>query len=190
MPKLTRPTCSVLESKNPVPAPSSATEARRPLRFLCRSFEFRFQPGRGAFETTDDIACPIHIFHAALLHDAVEDQEVPFEIIAQMFGDDVASLVKEVTDDKTKHKQDRKDHQVKHAHKASHRAKVLKLADKTSNLKSLAAGPPKDWSVKRRMEYVNWARDVVRGLKGASPWLEAEFEAAAKEAERSTIFRR
>src|SRR6266852_6824573 len=66
MPKLTRPTCSVLESKNPLPAPSSATEARRPLRFLCRSFEFRFQPGRGAFETTNDIACPIHIFHATL----------------------------------------------------------------------------------------------------------------------------
>jgi (p)ppGpp synthase/HD superfamily hydrolase len=127
---------------------------------------------------------------AALLHDAVEDQEVPSEVIARMFGDDVASLVQEVTDDKTKPKQDRKDHQVKHAHKASRRAKVLKLADKTSNLKSLAAGAPKDWSVKRRMEYVDWARAVVRGLKGASPWLEAEFEAAAKEAERSTIFRR
>jgi (p)ppGpp synthase/HD superfamily hydrolase len=36
---------------------------------------------------------------AALLHDAIEDSEVPRELIAENFGDDVASLVVEVTDD-------------------------------------------------------------------------------------------
>src|SRR3954463_9677009 len=34
---------------------------------------------------------------AALLHDAVEDQEVPRDMIAEAFGADVASLVEEVT---------------------------------------------------------------------------------------------
>jgi guanosine-3',5'-bis(diphosphate) 3'-pyrophosphohydrolase len=34
---------------------------------------------------------------AALLHDAIEDCEVPRELIAETFGDDVASLVEEVT---------------------------------------------------------------------------------------------
>src|SRR3954454_20659053 len=38
---------------------------------------------------------------AALLHDAIEDCEVPKELIAQAFGTDVANLVAEVTDDKT-----------------------------------------------------------------------------------------
>src|ERR1700675_3467913 len=38
---------------------------------------------------------------AALLHDAVEDQEVPVEMIAREFGKQVADIVMEVTDDKT-----------------------------------------------------------------------------------------
>src|SRR5215207_8007884 len=37
---------------------------------------------------------------AALLHDAIEDQEVPREIIEKVWGTDVAKLVVEVTDDK------------------------------------------------------------------------------------------
>ena len=38
---------------------------------------------------------------AALLHDAMEDQEVPREMIADRWGEDVACLVDEVTDDKS-----------------------------------------------------------------------------------------
>ena len=127
---------------------------------------------------------------AALLHDAIEDQEVPRSVIAQAFGPGVAELVEEVTDDKKLEKQDRKCLQVEHAHWKSQRAKILKLADKASNLRALAASPPPDWSVKRRLEYVEWARQVSKGLGGVSPWLEEEFEQAAKEAERSTVFQR
>jgi (p)ppGpp synthase/HD superfamily hydrolase len=52
---------------------------------------------------------------AALLHDAIEDQEVPREMIGEVFGEDVASLVEEVTDDKSLEKQERKRLQVEHA---------------------------------------------------------------------------
>ena len=45
---------------------------------------------------------------AALLHDAIEDCEVPRELIVESFGEDVASIVEEVTDDKTLPKQVRK----------------------------------------------------------------------------------
>jgi guanosine-3',5'-bis(diphosphate) 3'-pyrophosphohydrolase len=38
---------------------------------------------------------------AALLHDAIEDCEVPRELIAENFGEDVVSLVEEVSDDKS-----------------------------------------------------------------------------------------
>jgi (p)ppGpp synthase/HD superfamily hydrolase len=127
---------------------------------------------------------------AALLHDAIEDQEVPRGIIAEAFGDAVAGLIEEVTDDKSLDKQERKQLQIEHSSKKSNRAKILKLADKTSNLRAIAASPPPDWSVKRRLEYVAWARKVAEGLTGVSEWLEAEFEQAAKEAERSTVFRR
>lgn len=123
---------------------------------------------------------------AALLHDAIEDQEVPRQIIADAFGEPVAQLVEEVTDDKKLDKQVRKKLQVEHASKKSRSAKILKLADKTSNLRALAASPPSDWSVKRRLDYVAWARDVKAGLVGVSDWLEGEFDVAAKAAERAT----
>ena len=79
---------------------------------------------------------------AALLHDAIEDQQIPREIIAEKFGEDVASLVAEVTDDKTLLKPERKRLQIVNAPKKSARAKLLKLADKTSNLNSVADSPP------------------------------------------------
>src|SRR5271165_1066607 len=63
---------------------------------------------------------------AALLHDAIEDSEVPRELIAEAFGDDVASIVEEVTDDKSLPKTTRKSEQVKTASRKSARAKLLK----------------------------------------------------------------
>jgi guanosine-3',5'-bis(diphosphate) 3'-pyrophosphohydrolase len=54
---------------------------------------------------------------AALLHDAIEDCEVPGELIAKTFGTDVADLVAEVTDDKRLPKEQRKDLQAETAHK-------------------------------------------------------------------------
>ena len=94
---------------------------------------------------------------AALLHDAIEDCEVPRDLIAKTFGQDVASLVEEVTDDKSLPKAVRKDEQVKTAATKSPRAKVLKLADKVSNLRAIAASAPSNWSVKRTLEYVRWS---------------------------------
>jgi (p)ppGpp synthase/HD superfamily hydrolase len=127
---------------------------------------------------------------AALLHDAIEDPEVPKSAIAEGFGPGVAELVEEVTDDKKLDKEERKRQQVEHAHRKSRRAKILKLADKTSNLRAIAASPPPKWSVNRRLEYIDWANRVSEGLRGVSEWMEGEFEQAAKEANRSTLFNR
>jgi GTP diphosphokinase / guanosine-3',5'-bis(diphosphate) 3'-diphosphatase len=122
---------------------------------------------------------------AALLHDAIEDCEVPKELISETFGEDVASIVVEVTDNKSLEKSERKLNQVKTAATKSPRAKILKLADKTSNLRAIASSAPTDWSVKRRMEYVRWAREVAGGLRGANQKLEEQFDQAAAAAERS-----
>jgi (p)ppGpp synthase/HD superfamily hydrolase len=128
---------------------------------------------------------------AALLHDAIEDQEVPRSVMAQGFGEDVTKLVEEVTDDKSLDKEERKQRQIEEAPKKSARAKILKLADKTSNLRALAASPPRSWTVNRRLAYIRWARNVAKGLMtGVSKWLEDEFEQAATEAECSTVFHR
>src|SRR5215217_3182614 len=122
---------------------------------------------------------------AALLHDAIEDQEVPRKIIAEVWGEGIARLVEEVTDDKALPKEARKREQVESASKKSDRAKVLKLADKTSNLRAITASPSPEWSVKRRLEYVEWARQVVAGLTKTNEWLEAEFDKAAEAADQS-----
>jgi (p)ppGpp synthase/HD superfamily hydrolase len=122
---------------------------------------------------------------AALLHDAVEDQEVPSELIAREFGAKVAEIIAEVTDDKTLEKAERKRRQVATSSKKSDQAKLLKLADKTSNLRAIAFSPSPGWSVKRRLAYIEWAKSVALGLRGASSWLEEQFDRAAEDAERS-----
>jgi (p)ppGpp synthase/HD superfamily hydrolase len=94
---------------------------------------------------------------AALLHDAIEDQEAPRELIAREFGDRVAAVVTEVTDDKSLDKAERKWRQVEHPSKKTDAAKIIKLADKTSNVRAIAFAPSPDWSVKRRLEYIEWA---------------------------------
>jgi (p)ppGpp synthase/HD superfamily hydrolase len=122
---------------------------------------------------------------AALLHDTIEDQGVTREEIAAQFNDDVASLVVEVTDDKKLPKAERKRLQIEHAPDLTPRAKTLKLADKISNLRSLATSPPADWPMQRRIDYVSWTTKVVQGLRGASDLLEQEFDRAAADAERT-----
>jgi hypothetical protein len=95
-------------------------------------------------------------------------------------------LVREVTDDKTLSKEERKRLQITEALQKSARAKLLKLADKTSNLRALAFSSPSDWSVSRRLKYVDWAEAVASGLRGTNAWLEYQFDAAASLA-RSAI---
>jgi (p)ppGpp synthase/HD superfamily hydrolase len=127
----------------------------------------------------------VNLMIAALLHDAVEDQGISRATIAAEFGEDVATLVMEVTDDKTLPKAQRKALQVEHAPHKSPRAALLKIADKTSNLMALASSPPADWPQQRRADYVQWARDVVAGLRVDNAFLRERFAEAADAAERA-----
>ncbi len=115
-----------------------------------------------------------------MLHDTVEDTGVSLTEIAEQFGPEVAALVAEVTDDKSLPKPERKRLQVEHAPHATRGAKLIKLADKTANLRALNHSPPPDWSSERRNSYRDWAREVVAGCRGVSPWLEARFDEAAE----------
>ena len=92
-----------------------------------------------------------------------------------------------MTDDKRLPKEERKKLQADTAHKKTARAKILKLADKTSNLRALVSSPAPDWSVRRRIEYIEWARKVVAGLRGANAMLEKQFDEAARAAQQSIV---
>jgi (p)ppGpp synthase/HD superfamily hydrolase len=122
---------------------------------------------------------------AALLHDAVEDQGIAIEQIAGAYGRKVADIVAEVTDDKSLPKAERKRLQVETAGRKSREARLIKLADKTSNLRAIANSPPSDWSAERRRDYVRWAGEVVAQIRGTLPWLEQQFDAASKQADQS-----
>lgn len=113
---------------------------------------------------------------AAILHDTIEDTDATPEEIKAQFGEEVAALVLEVTDDKSLPKQTRKQLQVEHAPHKSHKAKLIKLADKISNVGDIINWPPKDWSLERRQEYLLWTEKVVAGLRGVNEKLELQYD--------------
>ena len=118
------------------------------------------------------------VIQAALLHDTIEDTETTPAELRKRFGRKVASIVGEVTDDKALPKAERKRLQVEHAPHISREAKLVKLADKISNLRDMAASPPKTWPKSRVREYFDWAKRVVDALRGVHPRLERIFDEA------------
>lgn len=118
----------------------------------------------------------VDVLVAGLLHDTVEDTgTTPSELCAR-FGPVVAGLVAEVTDDKSLEKHERKDRQVMSAPHKSDGAKLVKIADKISNLEDLIARPP-EWSADRIEQYRHWASNVVRGCQGVNRQLDERVRA-------------
>ena len=117
-----------------------------------------------------------------LLHDTLEDTDTTYEDLVDRFGPEVAALVAEVTDDKSLRKEERKRLQIEKTPGKSRRAKLLKLAGKTSNLRSLAQSAPKGWTEERLRDYVQWAEAVVHSCRGLNERLEAGFDVAYREA--------
>ncbi len=118
------------------------------------------------------------VLAAALLHDTIEDTETTGDELRARFGERIAAIVEEVTDDKNLPKAERKRLQIVHAKELSHEAKLVKLADKTCNLRDMAVNPPADWPLTRRIEYFDWAKAVIDGLRGTNAVLEAMFDDA------------
>ena len=115
--------------------------------------------------------------NAALLHDTIEDTDTSVEELVEAFGGQLASLVQEVTDDKRLPKAERKLRQVEHAAHLSAKARSVKLADKIANLRDVADSPPVNWSLARRREYFDWAKQVVDQILDPPPYLLSLFMA-------------
>ena len=126
----------------------------------------------------------IDVLIAGLLHDTVEDVGVKKEEIVKRFGERVANIVMEVTDDKSLPKAERKRLQVEHAPHLSREAKLVKLGDKISNIIDVTNNPPADWPLERRREYIEWGADVVTGLRGVNQPLENKFDEVADRAKK------
>ena len=125
--------------------------------------------------TNKDVLC------AAMLHDTIEDTETTESELRIAFGDKIASIVLEVTDDKSLDKATRKQMQIEHAPHISIEAKMVKLADKISNLRDILSSPPANWPLERKLSYFEWANDVVAGLRGTNIKLERVFDGLVAE---------
>jgi len=112
---------------------------------------------------------------AALLHDTIEDTETTFEELREEFGASIAQIVLEVTDDTRLPKARRKQLQIDGASALSAKAKLVKIADKTCNLRDMQDAPPADWDEARRLDYFIWAKRVVDNLGPVNPALEEAF---------------
>ncbi len=113
---------------------------------------------------------------AAVLHDTIEDTGTKGQEIEDAFGIDVLAYVIECTDDKSLPKQKRKKLQILNAPHKSTAAKLIKIADKISNVADLISNKPKGWSVKRVNRYLDWAVAVVAGLRGINQPLDDLFD--------------
>jgi GTP diphosphokinase / guanosine-3',5'-bis(diphosphate) 3'-diphosphatase len=118
----------------------------------------------------------IDVLCAAVLHDTIEDTQTTVAELENRFGPRIASIVVEVTDDKSLPKQVRKQLQIEHAGSASREAKLVKLADKICNLRDILHAPPADWPAARKQAYFDWAAQVVANIRGIHPGLEAAFD--------------
>ena len=119
---------------------------------------------------------------AAALHDTVEDTQTTFVELEEHFGPEVTGLVRELTDDKSLDKMERKRLQIEHAAQASSRAKQLKIADKICNIRDITVSPPADWSLERRRKYLTWSEEVVAGCRHVNSKLDQAFDQAIAQA--------
>jgi guanosine-3',5'-bis(diphosphate) 3'-pyrophosphohydrolase len=115
---------------------------------------------------------------AALLHDTIEDTETTPQELLREFGKDIRDIVLEVTDDNKLPKAERKRLQIVHAGHSSHKAKLVKIADKICNLRDIAVSAPATWNLERQQEYFEWAKRVIDQVRGTNSRLEAAFDRA------------
>lgn len=120
----------------------------------------------------------IEVICGALLHDTIEDTETSPVELKDEFSQAICNIVLEVTDDKRLPREERKQQQIEHAAHISSKAKLVKLADKISNLRDVAEDPPSEWSLERRQAYFDWAKAVIDQLRGEHPRLEEIFDDA------------
>jgi (p)ppGpp synthase/HD superfamily hydrolase len=122
---------------------------------------------------------------AGWLHDTIEDTDTTREELAEKFGERVAALVVEVTDDMTLPNDQRRQKQIEDAPKKSQGAKLIKIADKISNIRARIAPQPSREQRDDLADYVAWAEKVAAGCRGVNPTLDRIFDETVKLARSS-----
>ncbi|WP_339032752.1 HD domain-containing protein [Bradyrhizobium symbiodeficiens] len=122
---------------------------------------------------------------AGWLHDTIEDTATTQEELAEEFSERVADLVAEVTDDMRLPKSERRRLQVVDSPGKSSSAKLIKIADKISNVRARTHSDPTPDQRVDLTDYVDWAERVVAGCRGNIAELDRMFDDTVKLARSS-----
>jgi HD domain-containing protein len=122
---------------------------------------------------------------AALLHDVVEDTPTSYEEVAASFGERVAEIVRENSDDMSLSKAERRRSRIAAMALKSREARIVKMADIISNPRAIAVSPPAGWSAERKLGYLEGCRQVVDAARGTEASLERIFDETALDVERT-----
>jgi guanosine-3',5'-bis(diphosphate) 3'-pyrophosphohydrolase len=133
---------------------------------------------------TDDIV----VLTASILHDTLEDTDATALELTEKFGDEVCKLVVEMTDDMELPSDTRKLLQIEKADKLDVRTKLIKIADKASNIQDIST-LPLDWTLQRKVDYLNWAAKVVEKCRGGNAALDAHFDKIFEEGMKRLLHR-
>jgi (p)ppGpp synthase/HD superfamily hydrolase len=119
-----------------------------------------------------------HLVAAGWLHDTLEDTRTTKEELEKEFGRLVTDIVVEVTVDKSLPEEVRERLLIETTASKSRDARLLRLADTTSNLGAIALSPPVGWDAARIAVYITLAEDVVAPCRGLNAALEKAFDTA------------
>lgn len=131
-------------------------------------------------------AADAELVAAGWLHDTIEDTETTHDELAHRFGLRVANLVAEVTDDMGLPKSERRKKQAEDAPKKSAGAKLIKIADKISNIRARMTPEPSRDEREDLVDYLEFSEKVVAGCRGADAVLDRIFDETVALA-RSTL---
>lgn len=82
-------------------------------------------------------------------------------------------------------KAERRRRQVVDAPKKSAGAKLIKIADKISNIEARICSNPTTEERADLIDYTDWAEQVVAGCRGSNSYLETKFDDAVQRARAS-----
>jgi (p)ppGpp synthase/HD superfamily hydrolase len=113
---------------------------------------------------------------AGWLHDTIEETGARRDELAAKFGERVAALVAEVTDDMSLSKEQRRQKQIEDAPDKPPGAKMIKIADKISNMRARTVPHPSQEQREDLADYIAFSEKVVAGCRGVNRTLDQIFD--------------